>query len=63
LSFNKDILLSEEVKVISPNVFKNIKKYLNTPSEIKVDMMKTIKNEDITYEEFYEKYKNKTLLK
>lgn len=56
LSINKEILLSNEVKEITTNVFKNIKKYLNTPTEIKIDMMKTIKNEDITYDEFYKKF-------
>jgi len=57
ISFNKEILLSEEVKEISPNIFSNIKKFLNTDIETKIDMMKTIKNEDITYEEFEKKYK------
>ena len=57
LSFDKKILLSEQVRDISPNIFKNIKKYLNTHLETKIDMMKTIKNEDITYEEFYKKFK------
>jgi len=57
ISFNKEILLSEEVKEISPNIFSNIKKFLNTDIETKIDMMKTIKNEDITYKEFEKKYK------
>jgi len=56
LSFDKEILLSKEVKEISPNVFKNIKKFLNTDTELKIEMMKVIKNEDITYDEFYQKF-------
>jgi hypothetical protein len=59
ISFNKEILLSEEVKEISPNIFSNIKKFLNTDIETKIDMMKTIKNKDITYNEFEKKYKKK----
>ncbi len=59
ISFNKEILLSEEVKEISPNIFSNIKRFLNTDIDIKIDMMKTIKNEDITYNEFEKKYKKK----
>ena len=57
ISFNKNILLSEEVSEISPNVFKNIKTFLNTDLDLKIEMMKVIKNEDITYDEFYEKFK------
>ena len=58
LSFNKNIFLSSEVSEISNNQFTNIKKFLNTKNEIKIDMMKTIKNENITFLEFENKYKN-----
>ncbi len=57
ISFNKEILLTKEVKEIYPNIFKNIKQFINTDLNLKIDMMKTIKEQDITYEEFYLKYK------
>jgi len=58
MSFDKEIILSSEVKEILPNSLKNIKKFLATDNQVLIDMMKTIRNEDITYDEFVEKYKS-----
>jgi len=58
MSFDKQIILSTEVRETLPNSLKNIKKFLATDNQILIDMMKTIKNEDITYDEFVEKYKS-----
>ena len=58
MSFNKEILLSDEVREISPNIFKNIKQFISTDLNIKINMMKVIKDENITYDEFYSKFKN-----
>jgi hypothetical protein len=33
--------------------------FLNTELNVKIDMMKTIKNNNITFNEFENKYKNK----
>jgi hypothetical protein len=58
MSFDKQIILSSEVREILPNSLKNIKKFIATSNEILIDMMKTIKNNDITFLEFEEKYKS-----
>jgi hypothetical protein len=56
ITFNKEILLTTEVKEISPNIFNNIKIFINTDNKLLIEMMKVIKNEDITYDDFYKKY-------
>jgi uncharacterized protein YbcV (DUF1398 family) len=58
MSFDKQIILTSEVKEILPNSLKNIKKFIATSNEILIDMMKAIKNNDITFLEFEEKYKS-----
>ena len=58
MSFDKQIILTSEVKEILPNSLKNIKKFIATPNEILIYMMTTIKNKDITFFEFEEKYKS-----
>jgi hypothetical protein len=58
LSFDKQVILTSEVREILPNSLKNIKKFISTPNDILIDMMKTIKNEDISFEEFNSKYKS-----
>ncbi len=59
MSFDKNIILTIEVREILPNSLKNIKKFINTDNNILIDMMKTIKSDDISYKEFVKKYKNK----
>lgn len=56
ININKNILITDEVNEISPNVFRNIKTYIKTDLAIKIDMLNTIQNEDISYPEFYTKY-------
>jgi len=58
MSFDKQVILTKEVREILPNSLKNIKKFIVTDNQILIDIMKTIKNEDITYDEFVEKYKS-----
>ncbi len=58
MSFDKQIILTQEVGEILPNSLKNIKKFINTDNQILIDMMKIIKNEDIIYDKFVEKYKS-----
>jgi len=59
ISIDKKLLLTSEVSEILPNAFSNIKHYLSLENNIKIDMMKTIKNEDITYYDFVKKYEDK----
>ena len=59
MSFDKQVLLTQEVKEILPNSLKNIKKFINTDKKILIEMCEIIKNEDISLEEFEERFKNK----
>jgi len=59
MNFDKSVILTNEVREILPNSLTNIKKFINTSNEILIDMCKTIKNEDISLEEFTDKYENK----
>jgi len=62
LSFSKNILLTREIREIMPNSLKNIKIYLKNLKENKevlFEMMDVIKNEDISLEEFKEKFERK----
>lgn len=56
VSLNKEIFFTIEVKNIYPQSFQNIKKFINTDYYIKKEMLETLKNEDITLEEFKEKF-------
>jgi len=59
MGIEKNVLVTSEVQEILPNSLKNIKKFIQTDNKILIDMMKTIKNEDISLKEFEQKYKNK----
>ena len=59
MSFDKEVLLTSEVKEILPNSLKNIKKFLNTDNKVLIEMCEVIKDEDISLEEFEKRYQNK----
>jgi hypothetical protein len=55
-SLNKEIFFTKEVLEIYPQAFQNIKKFLTLNMERKIHMMNVLKNEDITLDEFKEKF-------
>jgi len=57
MSFDKKIILTSEVQEILPNSIKNIKQFMQMDLSKKIEMMKVIKNEDITYDEFEKRFK------
>ncbi|MDD3793444.1 MAG: hypothetical protein PHI37_01410 [Candidatus Gracilibacteria bacterium] len=58
MSIDKFIMISSEAREVLPNSLKTIREFYNIPLEKKLSMFETLKNEDITLDEFREKYFN-----
>ena len=58
MSIDKFIMISSEAREVLPNSLKTIREFYNIPLEKKISMFETLKNEDITLDEFREKYFN-----
>jgi hypothetical protein len=51
-------MISSEAREVLPNSLKTIKEFYNIPLDKKLSMFETLKKEDITLDEFREKYFN-----
>lgn len=57
-SINKEFFLTEEAKAVLPRAFSSMKDYMLMSEELKLEMYNVLQNEDITFDEFVNKYKN-----
>lgn len=57
MDIHPDIIISEEVREILPNSYKTIYEFAKLDMETKIQMQQTLEKEDITLEEFREKFK------
>ena len=58
MSIDKFVMISSEAREVLPNSLKTIREFYNIPLDKKLSMFETLKNEDITLDEFREKYFN-----
>jgi len=56
MSINKYIIIDEDVRQILPNSLNNIKKFYQIPIEKKLEMFQVLKEEDITLENFKNRF-------
>ena len=59
MTIDKNVLISEEVRKIYPNSLSVIKRFFELDNKLKIDIYNTLLKDDITLEEFYEKYQSK----
>lgn len=55
---DKNIIISDEARQILPNSYTVMKKFITMSKELKLEMFNYLKNNDVTFEEFKQKYEN-----
>jgi len=56
ISVDKNILISDEVRETFPNSYSVMKKFMTMDKDLKIEMSNYLKENDITFEEFKNKY-------
>jgi hypothetical protein len=56
MNIDKNILITEEVREVLPYSLRTIKDFYNISLEKKLEMFEVLKNEDITIDEFKERF-------
>jgi hypothetical protein len=56
MNIDKNVLITSEVREILPHSLKTIKDFYNIPLEKRLEMFEVLKNEDITLDEFKERF-------
>jgi hypothetical protein len=56
MNIDKNVLITDEVREILPYSLKTIKDFYNISLEKKLEMFEVLRNEDITFDEFEERF-------